>query len=138
MQSDLSTLLPQTLLTGTSVLFEDVFSWDLATTVSSATDIEVSQFPLSQTSYFYSNASSAPGAHIPEITPSSDFHSESSVVLEAPSVLPAGSEVVFTSAVTGLSWRLHSLRLTPWFLPRCCPLPTPSLLPAASCSMKQI
>ncbi|CAN0039394.1 unnamed protein product [Bubo scandiacus] len=108
MQSDLSTLLPQTLLTGTSVLSEDVFSWDLATTVSSTTDIEVSQFPLSQTSYFYSNASSAPGAHIPEITPSSDFHSESSVVLEAPSVLPAGSEVVFTSAVTGATSQLET------------------------------
>ncbi|XP_026721821.1 UPF0606 protein KIAA1549 homolog isoform X5 [Athene cunicularia] len=108
MQSDLSTLLPQTLLTGTSVLSEDVFSWDLATTVSSATDIKVSQFPLGQTSYFYSNASSAPSAHIPEITSSSDFHSESSVVLEAPSVLPADSEVVFTSAVTGATSQLET------------------------------
>ncbi|KAK2517534.1 Kiaa1549 [Columba livia] len=101
MQSDLSTLLPQTLLTGTSVLSEDVSSWESATTVSSATDTEVSQFPLSQTSSFYSNESSVPGARVPEITPSSDFHSESSLFLEAPSVLAAGSEVVFTSAVTG-------------------------------------
>ncbi|XP_064312846.1 UPF0606 protein KIAA1549 homolog isoform X2 [Phalacrocorax carbo] len=107
MQSDLSTLLPQTLLTGTSVLSEDVSSWELATTISSATDAEVSQFPLGQTSYFYSNASSVPGAHVPEITLSSDFYSESSVFLEAPSVLPAGSEVVFTSAVTGATSQLE-------------------------------
>ncbi|NXS66899.1 K1549 protein, partial [Pandion haliaetus] len=107
MQSDLSALLPQTLLTGTSVLSEDVSSWDLATTVSSATDAEVSQFPLSQTSYFYSNASSVPGVYIPEITLSSDFHSKLSVFLEAPSVLPAGSEVVFTSAVTGTTSQLE-------------------------------
>ncbi|KAM9582181.1 UPF0606 protein KIAA1549 homolog isoform 1-T1 [Guaruba guarouba] len=101
MESDLSTLLPQTSLTGTSVFSEGVSSWDFATIVSSATDIEVSQFPFSQTSYVYSDASSLPGAHVPEITPSSDFHSELSVFLEAPSVLPAGSEVVFTSAVAG-------------------------------------
>ncbi|OPJ80509.1 UPF0606 KIAA1549-like protein [Patagioenas fasciata monilis] len=101
MQHDLSTLLPQTLLTGTSVLSEDVSSWESATTVSSATDAKVSQFPLSQTSSFYSNESSVPGVHVPEITPSSDFHFKSSVFLEAPSVLAAGSEVVFTSAVTG-------------------------------------
>ncbi|KAK1201121.1 K1549 protein, partial [Pygoscelis papua] len=107
MRSDLSTVLPQTLLTGTSVLSEDVSSWDLATTVRSATDAEVSQFPLGQTSYFYSNASSVPGAHVPEITLSSDFHSELSVFLEAPSVLPAGSEVVFTSAVTGATSQLE-------------------------------
>ncbi|XP_054692911.1 UPF0606 protein KIAA1549 homolog isoform X2 [Grus americana] len=107
MQSDSSTLLPQTLLTGTSVLSEDVSSWDLATTLSSATDAEVSQFPLGQTSYFYSNASSIPGAPVPEITLSSHFHSESSVFLEAPSVLPAGSEVVFTSAVTGATSQLE-------------------------------
>ncbi|NWH63330.1 K1549 protein, partial [Geococcyx californianus] len=108
MRSDLSTLLPQTLLTGTSVLSEDVSSWDLATTVSSATDAEVSQFPLSQTPYFYSNASSLPGAHVPEITPSSVFPSQSSVFLEAPSVLPAGSEVMFTSAVTGATSQLEA------------------------------
>ncbi|KAM7129801.1 UPF0606 protein KIAA1549 homolog isoform 2-T2 [Ciconia maguari] len=107
MQSDLSTLLPQTLLTGTSVLSEDVSSWELASTVSSATDTEVSQFPLGQTSYFYSNASSVPGARVPEIMLSSDFHSESSAFLEAPSVLPAGSEVVFTSAVTGATSQLE-------------------------------
>lgn len=107
MESDLSTLLPQTSLTGTSVFSEDVSSWDFATTVSSATDTEVSQFPLSQTSYLYSNASSLPGAHVPEITPSSDFHSKLSVFLEAPSVLPAGSEVVFTSAVTGATSQLE-------------------------------
>ncbi|XP_074024822.1 UPF0606 protein KIAA1549 homolog [Numenius arquata] len=107
MQSDLSTLLPPTLLTGTSELSKDVSSWELATTVSSATDAEVSQFPLSQQSYFYSNAFSVPGAHVPEITLSSDFHSESSVFLEAPSVLPAGSEVVFTSAVTGATSQLE-------------------------------
>ncbi|NXE80191.1 K1549 protein, partial [Cochlearius cochlearius] len=106
-QSDLSALLPQTLLTGTSVFSEDVSSWELATTVSSATDAEASQFPLGQTSYFYSNASSVPGAHVPEITLSSDFYSESSVFLEAPSVLPAGSEVVFTSAVTGATSQLE-------------------------------
>lgn len=101
MQSDLSTLLPQTLLTGTSVLSEDVSSWESATTVISATDANVSQFLLSQTSSFYSNESSVPGAHVPEITLSSGFHSESSLFLEAPSVLAAGSEVVFTSAVIG-------------------------------------
>uniref|UniRef100_A0A8B9IVF7 KIAA1549 n=1 Tax=Amazona collaria TaxID=241587 RepID=A0A8B9IVF7_9PSIT len=101
MGSDLSTLLPQTSLVGTSVFSEDVSSWDFATIVSSATDTEVSQFPFSQTSYLYSNASSPPGAHLPEITPSSDFHSELSVFLEASSVWPAGSEVVFTSAITG-------------------------------------
>ncbi|XP_075611300.1 UPF0606 protein KIAA1549 homolog isoform X1 [Balearica regulorum gibbericeps] len=107
MQSDSSTLLPQTLLTGTSVLSEDVSSWELATTLSSATDAEISQFPLGQTSYFYSNASSVPGAHVPETILSSHFHSESSVFLEAPSVLPVGSEVVFTSAVTGATSQLE-------------------------------
>ncbi|KAM9293129.1 UPF0606 protein KIAA1549 homolog [Morus bassanus] len=107
MQSHLSTLLPQTLLTGTSVLSEDVSSWELATTISSDTDAEVSQFPLGQTSYFYSNVSSVPGAHVPEITLSSDFHSELSAFLEAPSVLPVGSEVVFTSAVTGATSQLE-------------------------------
>ncbi|NXK26378.1 K1549 protein, partial [Arenaria interpres] len=106
-QSDLSTLLPPTLLTGTSELSEDVSSWELTTTVSSATDAEVSQFPLSQPSYFYSNTFSVPGAHVPEVTLSSDFHSETSVFLEAPSVLPAGSEVVFTSAVTGATSQLE-------------------------------
>ncbi|XP_031363822.2 UPF0606 protein KIAA1549 homolog isoform X2 [Lonchura striata] len=107
MQSDLSTLLPQTLLTGTSVLPEDVTSWDLATTVSSATDAEVSQLHLGQTSYFLSNASSLPDAQVPEIMPSSDFHSESSVFLETSSVLPVGSEVVFTSAATGATSQLE-------------------------------
>ncbi|NWI96819.1 K1549 protein, partial [Pitta sordida] len=107
MQSDLSTLLPQTLLTGTSVLSEDVTSWDLATAVSSATDTEVSHLHLGQTSYFYSNASSLPDARVPEIMPSSDFHTESSVFLEAPSVLPVGSEVVFTSTVTGATSQLE-------------------------------
>ncbi|NXP11392.1 K1549 protein, partial [Thinocorus orbignyianus] len=107
MQSDLSTLLPPTLLTGTSVLSEDVSSWELATSVSSATDAEVSQFPPSQTSFLYSSAFSVPGALVPEITLSSDFHSEPSVFLEAPSVLPAGSEVVFTSAVTGATSQLE-------------------------------
>ncbi|NXN21654.1 K1549 protein, partial [Nycticryphes semicollaris] len=105
MQSDLSTLLPPTLLTGTSVLSEDVSSWELATSVSSAT--EGSQFPSGQTSFFYSSAFSVPGAHVPEMTLSSDFHSESSVFLEASSVLPAGSEVVFTSAVTGATSQLE-------------------------------
>ncbi|NXN66790.1 K1549 protein, partial [Himantopus himantopus] len=107
MQSDLSTLLPPTLLTGTSVLSEDVSSWELATAVSSATDAMVSQFPLDQTSYFDSNASSVPGAHVSEITLSSDFHSGSSVFLEAPSILPADSEVVFTSAVKGATSQLE-------------------------------
>ncbi|NWT31290.1 K1549 protein, partial [Cardinalis cardinalis] len=107
MQSDLLTLLPQTLLTGTSVLPEDVTSWDLATTVSSATDAEVSQLQLSQTSYFHSNTSSLPDAQVPEIMPSSEFHSESSVFLEASSVLPVGSEVVFTSAATGATSQLE-------------------------------
>ncbi|XP_062472372.1 UPF0606 protein KIAA1549 homolog isoform X4 [Pezoporus occidentalis] len=107
MESDLSTLLPQTSLIGTLVFSKDVSSWDFATTVSSATDTEVSQFLLSQTSYLYSDASSLPGAYVPEITPSSDFHSELSVFLEAPSVLPAGSEVVFTSAVTGATSQLE-------------------------------
>ncbi|NXF90249.1 K1549 protein, partial [Eubucco bourcierii] len=111
MQSDLSTLLPQTLLTGTLVLSEDVSNWisnwDLATTVSSATDDEFSQFPLGQTSDFYLNASSVPGAHVPEITPSSDFHSELSLLLEASSVLTVGSAVVFTSGVTGATSQLE-------------------------------
>ncbi|NWV20110.1 K1549 protein, partial [Origma solitaria] len=118
MQSDLSTLLPQTLLTGTSALSEDVTSWDLATTVSSATDTGVSQLHLGQTSYFYSNASSLPDAQVPEITPSSDFHSESSVFLEASSVLPVGSEVVFTSAATGATSQLEpSLSTSPSVVP---------------------
>lgn len=107
MQSDISTLLPQTSLTGTSVLSEDATSWDLATTVSSATDVEVSQLHLGQTSYFYSNASSLQDAQAPEIMPSSDFHSESSMFLEASSVLPVGSEVVFTSAATGATSQLE-------------------------------
>ncbi|NXP89088.1 K1549 protein, partial [Passerina amoena] len=107
MQGDLLTLLPQTLLTGTSVLPEDVTSWDLATTVSSATDAEVSQLHLSQTPYFHSNTSSLPDAQVPEIMPSSEFHSESSVFLEASSVLPVGSEVVFTSAATGATSQLE-------------------------------
>ncbi|XP_039563994.1 UPF0606 protein KIAA1549 homolog isoform X5 [Passer montanus] len=107
MQSDLLTLLPQTLLTGTSVLPEDVTSWDLATTVSFATDAEVSQLHLGQTSYFHSNTSSLPDAQVPEIMPSSDFPSESSVFLEASSVLPVGSEVVFTSAATGATSQLE-------------------------------
>ncbi|XP_063176466.1 UPF0606 protein KIAA1549 homolog isoform X2 [Chroicocephalus ridibundus] len=106
-QGDISTLLPLTLLTGTSVPSGDVSSWELATTVSSAIDAEVSQFPIGQTSYFYSDAFSVPGAQVPEITLSTDFHSESSVFLEAPSVLPAGSEVVFTSAVTGATSQLE-------------------------------
>lgn len=106
MQSGLSTHLPQT-LTGASILSEDVSNWDLTTTVSSASDAEVSQFPLGQTSYFYSNASSVPGAYVPEIAPSSGFHSESSMFLEASSVLPVGSEVVFTSAVTGATSQLE-------------------------------
>ncbi|XP_035198272.1 UPF0606 protein KIAA1549 homolog isoform X4 [Oxyura jamaicensis] len=106
-QSDLSTLLPQTLLTGTSVLYGDVSSWDLATAVSSTSDIEVSLFSLGQAPYFYSNASSTPDAHVPEIMPSSGLHSDSSVFLEAPSVLLAGSEVVITSAVTGATSQLE-------------------------------
>ncbi|XP_014792897.1 PREDICTED: UPF0606 protein KIAA1549 homolog isoform X2 [Calidris pugnax] len=106
-QSDLSTLLPPTLLTGTSELSGDVSSWELTPTVSSATDAEVSQFPLSHPSYSYSNTFSVPGAHVPEVTLSSDFHSESSVFWEAPSVLPVGSEVVFTSAVTGATSQLE-------------------------------
>ncbi|NXQ41387.1 K1549 protein, partial [Catharus fuscescens] len=107
MQSDISTLLPQTSLTGTSVLSEDATSWDLATAVSSATDVEVSQLHLGQTSYFYSNASSLPDAQGPEIMPSSVFHSESSMFLEASSVLPVGSEVVFTSVATGATSQLE-------------------------------
>ncbi|XP_064370081.1 UPF0606 protein KIAA1549 homolog isoform X2 [Dromaius novaehollandiae] len=106
MPSDLSTLLPQTLLTGTSVLSEDVSSWDSATPVS--TDTEASQFPLWQTSYFYSDASSILGAHVPEIMPSSNFHSDSSTFLEATSVLLMDSEVLFTSAFTGATSALES------------------------------
>ncbi|XP_010142851.1 PREDICTED: UPF0606 protein KIAA1549 homolog [Buceros rhinoceros silvestris] len=107
MRSDLSTHLPQTLLTWASILSEDVSNWDFTATVSSASDTEVSQFPLGQTSYFYSNESSVPGAHVPEIAPSSGFHSESSMFLEASSILPVGSEVVFTSAVTGATSQLE-------------------------------
>ncbi|XP_030912877.1 UPF0606 protein KIAA1549 homolog [Geospiza fortis] len=125
MQSDLLTLLPQTLLTGTSVLPEDVTSWDLATTVSSATDAEVSQLHLSQTSYFHSNTSSLPDAQVPEIMPSSEFHAESSVFLEASSVLPVGSEVVFTSAATGATSQLEpSFSTSPSVAPTLV-LPTP-------------
>ncbi|XP_030816081.1 UPF0606 protein KIAA1549 homolog isoform X3 [Camarhynchus parvulus] len=125
MQSDLLTLLPQTLLTGTSVLPEDVTSWDLATTVSSATDAEVSQLHLSQTSYFHSNTSSLPDAQVPEIMASSEFHSESSVFLEASSVLPVGSEVVFTSAATGATSQLEpSFSTSPSVAPTLV-LPTP-------------
>ncbi|NWX28628.1 K1549 protein, partial [Notiomystis cincta] len=125
MPSDLSTLLPQTLLTGTSVLSEDVASWDIATTVSSATDAEVSQLHLGQTSYFYSNASSLPDAQVPEIRPSSDFHSESSVFLEASSVLPVGSEVVFTSAATGATSQLEPSLSTSHSVVPTLVLPTP-------------
>jgi len=107
MQSDFSTLLPQTSLTGTSLLSEDVSSWDLATAVSSATDSEVSLFSVGQISYFYSNASSVPGAPVPEIIPSSGFPSGSSVFLEASSVLPVGSEAMFTSAVSGATSQLE-------------------------------
>ncbi|XP_063010095.1 UPF0606 protein KIAA1549 homolog isoform X3 [Melospiza melodia melodia] len=125
MQSDLLTLLPQTVLTGTSVLPEDVTSWDLATTVSSATDAEVSQLHLSQTPYFHSNTSSFPDAQVPEIMPSSEFHSESSMFLEASSVLPVGSEVVFTSAATGATSQLEpSLSTSPSVAPTLV-LPTP-------------
>ncbi|KAF2979810.1 hypothetical protein EK904_012834 [Melospiza melodia maxima] len=125
MQSDLLTLLPQTVLTGTSVLPEDVTSWDLATTVSSATDAEVSQLHLSQTPYFHSNTSSFPDAQVPEIMPSSELHSESSVFLEASSVLPVGSEVVFTSAATGATSQLEpSLSTSPSVAPTLV-LPTP-------------
>uniref|UniRef100_A0A8B9Q8Q3 KIAA1549 n=1 Tax=Apteryx owenii TaxID=8824 RepID=A0A8B9Q8Q3_APTOW len=106
MPSDLSTLLPQTLLTGTSVLSENVSIWDSATPVS--TDTEASQFPFWQTSYFYSNASSIPGAHVPEIMPSSNFHSDLSTFLEATSVLLMDSEVLFTSAFTGATSTLES------------------------------
>ncbi|XP_042745664.1 UPF0606 protein KIAA1549 homolog [Lagopus leucura] len=107
MQSDFSTPLPQTLLSGTPVLSEDVSSWDLATAVSSATDSEASLFSVGQTLYFYSNTSSVPSAHVPEIMPSSSFLSNSSVFLEAPSVLPVGSEAVFTSAVPGATSQLE-------------------------------
>ncbi|XP_054137791.1 UPF0606 protein KIAA1549 homolog isoform X3 [Melozone crissalis] len=125
MQSDSLTLLPQTLLTGTSVLPEDATSWDLATTVSSATDAEVSQLHLSQTPYFHSNTSSLPDAQVPEIMPSSEFHSESSVFLEASLVLPVGSEVVFTSAATGATSQLEpSLSTSPSVAPTLV-LPTP-------------
>ncbi|KAI6079864.1 UPF0606 protein KIAA1549-like protein isoform X2 [Aix galericulata] len=106
-RSGLPTLLPQTLLTGTSVLYEDVSSWDLATAVSSTSDIEVSLFSLRQAPYFYSNESSTAGAHVPEIMPSTDLHSDSSVFLEAPSVSVAGSEVAITSAVTGATSQLE-------------------------------
>ncbi|XP_062454777.1 UPF0606 protein KIAA1549 homolog [Rhea pennata] len=106
MLSDLSALLPQTLLTGTSVLSADVSSWDSATPVS--TDAEASQFPVWQTSYFYSNASSIPGAYVSEIMPSSNFHSDSSTFSEATSVLLMDSEVLFTSAFTGATSALES------------------------------
>lgn len=114
MQSDFSTPLPQTLLSGTPVLSEDVSSWDLATAVSSATDSEASLFSVGQTSYFYSNTSSVPGAHVPEIMPSSSFLSNSSVFLEAPSVLPVGSEAMFTSAVPGATSQLEPSPSSLW------------------------
>uniref|UniRef100_A0A8C5IUA5 KIAA1549 n=1 Tax=Junco hyemalis TaxID=40217 RepID=A0A8C5IUA5_JUNHY len=107
-------LTPSTLLTGTSVLPEDVTSWDLATTLH-----------LSQTPYFHSNTSSLPDAQVPEIMPSSEFHSESSVFLEASLVLPVGSEVVFTSAATGATSQLEpSLSTSPSVAPTLV-LPTP-------------
>lgn len=114
MQSDFSTPLPQTLLSGTPVLSEDVSSWDLATAVSSAVDSEASLFSVGQTSYFYSNASSVPSAHVPEIMPSSIFLSNSSVFLEAPSVLPVGSEAMFTSAVPGATSQLEPSPSSLW------------------------
>ncbi|XP_031408627.1 UPF0606 protein KIAA1549-like [Meleagris gallopavo] len=107
MQSDFSTLLPQTLLSGTPVLSEDVSSWDLATAVSSATDSELSLFSVGQTSYFYSNTFSVPGVYVPEIMPSSSFLSNSSVFLESPSVLLVGSEAMFTSVVPGATSQLE-------------------------------
>lgn len=114
MQSDFSTPLPQTLLSGTPVLSEDVSSWDLATAVSSAIDSEASLFSVGQTSYFYSNTSSVPSAHVPEIMPSSSFLSNSSVFLEAPSVLPVGSEAMFTSAVPGATSQLEPSPSSLW------------------------
>lgn len=114
MQSDFSTPLPQTLLSGTPVLSEDVSSWDLATAVSSAIDSEASLFSVGQTSYFYSNTSSVPGAHVPEIMPSSSFLSNSSVFLEAPSILPVGSEAMFTSAVPGATSQLEPSPSSLW------------------------
>ncbi|XP_059672885.1 UPF0606 protein KIAA1549 homolog [Gavia stellata] len=132
MRSGLSTLLPQTLLTGISILSEDVSSWELATTVSSATDAEVSQVPLGQTSYFYSSASSVPDAHVHEITPSLDFHLEPSVFLEAPSVLPAGSEVVFTSVVTGATSQLEPSLSASHFVVPTLVLPTSDTLSVTS------
>lgn len=114
MKSDFSTPLPQTLLSGTPVLSEDVSSWDLATAVSSAIDSEASLFSVGQTSYFYSNTSSVPGAHVPEIMPSSSFLSNSSVFLEAPSILPVGSEAMFTSAVPGATSQLEPSPSSLW------------------------
>ncbi|NXG48436.1 K1549 protein, partial [Psilopogon haemacephalus] len=134
MQSDLSTLLPQTLSTETLVLSESVSnwvsSWDLATTVSS--DTEVSQFPLGQTSDFYLNASSVPGSHVPEITLSSDFHPELSLLLEAPSVLTVGSEVVFTSGVTGATSQLEPSLSTSYSVVPTLVLPTSGTLSVTS------
>ncbi|NXP46390.1 K1549 protein, partial [Heliornis fulica] len=130
MQSDLLTLLPQTLLTGTPLLSLDVSSWDLP--VSSATDVEVSQFPLSQTLYFSSDASSVPGAQVPEIAPSSHFHLESSVFLEAPSVLLADSEVVFTSAATGATSQLEPSLSVPHSVVPTLVLPTSDTLSITS------
>ncbi|NWI19777.1 K1549 protein, partial [Crypturellus soui] len=107
MPSDLAPLLPQTLLTGTSALPGDASSWGSATPVS--TDTEASQLPLWQTSYFYSNVSSVPRTQVPEIMPSSQFQLDSSVFLEATSMLLMDSEVLFTSAFTGATSVLESL-----------------------------
>ncbi|OXB69338.1 hypothetical protein ASZ78_015738, partial [Callipepla squamata] len=132
MQSDFSTLLPQTLLTGTSVLSEDASSWDLVTAVSSTIDSEVSLFSLGQTLYFYSNAPSVPGAHVPEIMPSSSFPSDSSVFLEVLSVLPVGSEAVFTSAVPGATSQLEPSSSSPQSVTPTLVLPASDTKPVSS------
>ncbi|OXB83619.1 UNVERIFIED_CONTAM: hypothetical protein H355_011438, partial [Colinus virginianus] len=132
MQSDFSTLLPQTLLTGKSVLSEDASSWDLATAVNSTIDSEVSLFSLGQTLYFYSNVPSVPGAHVPEIMPSSSFPSDSSVFLEVLSVLPMGSEAVFTSAVPGATSQLEPSSSSPQSVTPTLVLPASDTKPVSS------
>ncbi|XP_019400261.1 PREDICTED: UPF0606 protein KIAA1549 homolog isoform X3 [Crocodylus porosus] len=109
--SDLSTLLPQILptLLGTSLHVSDLSSWDSGKLpATDSRSAEFSQFSPWHTSYFNSNTSSVPVAHIPEITPSFSFHPDFSMSLEATSILQMDSEVLFTSTFTEATSRLES------------------------------
>ncbi|XP_059582438.1 UPF0606 protein KIAA1549 homolog isoform X4 [Alligator mississippiensis] len=115
MPSDLSTLLPQILptLLGTSLHVGDLSRWDSSKLpATNSTSTEFSQLSPWHTSYFNSNTSSVPVAHIPEITPSFSFHADFSMSLEATSLLQMDSEVLFTSTFTEATSRLESSLLS--------------------------